>query len=104
MSILNRSGVLECSLSRGREGIGSVCSFLTHICVFYSLLSCLIFSAGLIVFPVRFLLQTIGKTTKKDLNGDVITTFPPLILSSSVFEAENVRETGGTPVGFGLQQ
>ncbi|CAM9256503.1 unnamed protein product, partial [Ectocarpus sp. 13 AM-2016] len=27
--------------------------------------------------------QTIGKTTKEKLNGDVTTTFPPLVLSSS---------------------
>ncbi|CAM9747341.1 unnamed protein product [Ectocarpus sp. 8 AP-2014] len=31
---------------------------------------------------------TIGKTTKKKLNGDVTTTFPPLVLSSSDFTAE----------------
>ncbi|CAN0024831.1 unnamed protein product [Ectocarpus sp. 12 AP-2014] len=34
-------------------------------------------------------IDTIGKTTKKKLNGDVTTTFPPLVLSSSDYTAEN---------------
>ncbi|CAM9657669.1 unnamed protein product [Ectocarpus sp. 12 AP-2014] len=36
---------------------------------------------------------TIGKTTKKDLSGDVTTTFPPLVLSSSDFTTENPLTT-----------
>ncbi|CAM9809602.1 unnamed protein product [Ectocarpus sp. 4 AP-2014] len=37
--------------------------------------------------------QTIGKTTKKNLDGDVTTTFPPLVLSSSDFFAEETWTT-----------
>ncbi|CAM9350825.1 unnamed protein product [Ectocarpus fasciculatus] len=36
---------------------------------------------------------TIGKTTKKDLSGDVTTTFPALVLSSSDFFTENTLTT-----------
>ncbi|CBJ31491.1 hypothetical protein Esi_0260_0029 [Ectocarpus siliculosus] len=39
------------------------------------------------------IIDTIGKTTKKKLNGDVTTTFPPLVLSSSDFTAENTWAT-----------
>lgn len=55
-----------------------------------SCLSC--FCSGSHVCP-----QTIGKTTKKDLRGDVTTTFPSLVLSSSDFTTENVRRAGATP-------
>ncbi|CAM9379792.1 unnamed protein product [Ectocarpus sp. 6 AP-2014] len=39
------------------------------------------------------IIDTIGKTTKKKLNGDVTTTFPPLVLSSSDYTAENTLTT-----------
>lgn len=38
--------------------------------------------------------QTIGKTTKEKLNGDVETTFPGLLLSSTIYKAANVRNEG----------
>lgn len=41
--------------------------------------------------------QTIGKTTKKKLNGDVTTNFPPVVLSSSDYTTENVRRQRATP-------
>ncbi|CAN0431861.1 unnamed protein product, partial [Ectocarpus sp. 12 AP-2014] len=34
------------------------------------------------------IIDTIGKTTKEKLNGDVTTTFPPLVLSSSDYTAQ----------------
>ncbi|CAM9678757.1 unnamed protein product, partial [Ectocarpus fasciculatus] len=38
-------------------------------------------------------IDTIGKTTKKDLSGDVTTTFPALVLSSSDYTTENPLTT-----------
>ncbi|CAN0081141.1 unnamed protein product, partial [Ectocarpus sp. 12 AP-2014] len=39
------------------------------------------------------IVDTIGKTTKKKLNGDVTTTFPPLVLSSSDYTTEETWTT-----------
>ncbi|CAM9379495.1 unnamed protein product, partial [Ectocarpus sp. 6 AP-2014] len=39
------------------------------------------------------IVDTIGKTTKEDLSGDVTTTFPSLVLSSSDFTTENPLTT-----------
>lgn len=39
-------------------------------------------------------LQTIGQTTKTKLNDDVERTYPGLILSSTNYEGENVRNVG----------
>eukprot|EP00752_Nemacystus_decipiens_P010766 g9579.t4 len=39
--------------------------------------------------PLTLADLTIGKTTKENLDGEVATTYPPLILSSTVFTANN---------------
>lgn len=36
--------------------------------------------------------QTIGKTTKKALDDSVETTFPPLVLSTTEYTYDNVRQ------------
>eukprot|EP00752_Nemacystus_decipiens_P017457 g15651.t1 len=38
---------------------------------------------------VVYNVATIGKTTKENLDGDVTTTYPPLIMSSHVYTSEN---------------
>eukprot|EP00752_Nemacystus_decipiens_P003195 g2956.t1 len=41
------------------------------------------------VIPLTLAELTIGKTTKENLDGDVTTTYPPLIMSSHVYTSEN---------------
>lgn len=50
------------------------------------------------LFLCACLWQTIAKTTKEDLNGDVKTHFPPLILSVSQLTTANVRGAGLMPI------
>lgn len=52
----------------------------------------LVFLSGSCAWP-----QTIGKNTKKKLNGDVTTTYPALVLSSSDFTMAYVRRQGASP-------
>lgn len=71
-------------------GIFSSGSVYSRLC--FLVLAKFLFAGAPFVFALFGLtLQKIGKTTKENLDGEVTTTFPPLIMSTATLSLENVR-------------
>lgn len=81
-------------LGRHPPLLGAICTCTRFACVLGRIsdgLVPLVFLSG-----SRFPPQLIGKTTNKILSGDMTTTFPALVVSTSDYNTENVRRNRAT--------
>lgn len=55
-----------------------------------------------VLLSVLVCCQTIGKFTKKALDGSVETTYPPLVQSTTEYTVDNVREARGPTTAYSM--